>query len=70
MDIQTLRSYKIGTVAAFDLLATLLGAYLWYLYKKPEVSLPGTIVAFFILGIVVHYLLGVKTQFTIPKIAL
>lgn len=62
MDIQSLRKYRVSSIAIFDVSATLLGGYLAHKYLFPDYSLLFVIIMMFILGIIVHYVFGIDTQ--------
>ena len=56
-----IRSVRLGGVALVDALATIAAALLWWRWKSPKVTWYGSIIAFFTLGVVLHYLFGIST---------
>jgi hypothetical protein len=65
MDIQTLRSYRVAGMAAFDWLASLLGAALigYFLFHLDSPLAWVTFVfAWIAFGVIVHLALGVPTM--------
>lgn len=60
--LQKLRKPKLFDIALFDLIGTLLGAFLAHRYFDMKQSLVAVMFAFVIIGIAVHVLLGVPTM--------
>jgi hypothetical protein len=60
--IQKLRQPRLFEIAIFDVVATLAAAH--FIHKKMKWKWPiiKTYVAFFILGIVIHKIMGIDTQ--------
>jgi len=60
-----IHSYTIFNIAIFDVLATILGAYIIHLFI-PKYSFITVLIFLFILGIILHHLFCVRT--TIDKL--
>jgi hypothetical protein len=60
--LETLRKPKLFDIALFDLLATLLVAYLIHHYAKIKCPLWSVLVGSILLGIVVHVMIGTPTM--------
>ena len=60
-----IHSYRIFNIAIFDVLATILGAYIIHLFI-PKYSFITVLIFLFILGIILHHLFCVHT--TIDKL--
>jgi hypothetical protein len=59
------RSIRVFNIAIFDVIATIFGAYILHKFI-PKYSFPVILIGLFLLGILTHRLLGIRT--TIDKL--